>query len=153
MTQEEREKNKTLITKEVLRTVKNFQPKQEQPKFMTHVQKDTAVLLKEKGFDLPTKGCYEVDGKRVLTIYPRRDFNTYAIMHISAPTLYEAAEWLREKGVHVQVGTYHYNVGVYYWESTVVEIEDGKYHQVGMFDTHDLALEDGIVHALKHYVK
>ena len=121
--------------------------------FMTHVQKETAQLLKEKGFDLPCRQFY--DGNVGMGSQENNpvNWNKYDDVY-SSPTLHEATDWLREtKGVHVQVGTYHYNVGVYYWESTVVEIEDGKYHQVGMFDTHDLALEAGIVHALKHYVK
>ena len=103
---------------------------------MTHVTKETAILLKEKGFDVPTDYVYA---------YSEGD------MTISAPALHEAAEWLREtKEVHVYVSTKDVK-----WAYTIEDIKIGKIlsNSFWHFDTHDIALEAGIVHALKNYVK
>ena len=102
---------------------------------MTHVQKETAVLLKEKGFSLPSKRYYNI--KHAL----------------DAPIVYQASNWLRnDKNIHIycmqQFGKWCYfiqKVGVAERGLVVVSEFD--------FDTHDLALEAGIVHALKNYVK
>ena len=108
---------------------------------MTHVQKETAVLLKEKGINVPTDYVYA---------YSEGD------MTISAPTLYEAADWIRAKGVHVAIvptfrkATWDFQYFIYNNETKCWDLG-----QIGNYscDTHDLALESGIVHALKHYVK
>lgn len=101
---------------------------------MTHVQKETAVLLKEKGFNVPTDYFYA---------YSEGD------MTISAPTLHEAADWLREKkGVHVYVKP---QWSTEEWFGVVSIYAKNRYTE--NFKTHDEALEAGIVHALKHYVK
>jgi len=107
---------------------------------MTHVTKQTAVLLKEKGINVPTDYVYA---------YSEGD------MTISAPTLYEAADWLRSKGVHVYV------VPVNLWQQWRMFINLDTYPPQKTripdkpmdFETHDLALESGIIHALKNYVK
>lgn len=103
---------------------------------MTHVTKQTAVLLKEKGINVPTDYVYA---------YSEGD------MTISAPTLYEAADWLREtKGVHVYVTSTYGE-----WDFSIENAVNGEsiHDTYYTFQTHDLALEAGIIHALKHYVK
>jgi hypothetical protein len=126
---------------------------------MTHVQKETAVLLKEKGFDLPCEVYYTTDcygkefGKHI-------DYNKLPIRSgvlCSCPDIYAATEWLRAKGVHVSAFP---SARAYKWQSKVEVIENGKLKFVDAVntyfdpcDTHDLALEAGIVHALKNYVK
>lgn len=124
---------------------------------MTHVQKETAILLKEKGFDLPVRKFYGQHNNGELTIGVLYDYNLHEHM-VSAPTLYQANDWLRKtKGVHVSAFP---SAKAYKWQSKVDVIENGKVKFVDAvntyFDpcaTHDLALEAGIIHALKHYVK
>ena len=115
---------------------------------MTHVQKETAVLLKEKGFDLPVRKFYGQHNNGELTTGVLYDYNLHEHM-ISAPTLHEAADWLRSKGVHVYVtctaNEWYFSIqktnGVSLFNSTAPNA------------THDLALESGIIYALKNYVK
>jgi hypothetical protein len=115
---------------------------------MTHVQKDTAVLLKEKGFDLNTYDCYIGEEQSIDKTYREyRNHNTSPIRY-SAPTLYEATEWLREKGGHVYVKA---NWSTQEWFGVISIYAKTQY--TSNFPTHDLALEAGIVHALKNYVK
>ncbi len=114
---------------------------------MTHVQKDTALMLKEKGFDVPCEGCYGVNSDE-LHVYPHAVYPNKR--NIPAPTLYEACEWLRAKGVHVAVDCLEKDE--WYFELQNVEDGDVLFFK-SMKCTHDLALESGIVHALKNYVK
>ena len=62
-----------------------------------YVSFETAKLLKEKGFDEPTIGTYNIESKNPILIErPIRAIHCEAI--ISAPTLQMAMKWLR--GVH-----------------------------------------------------
>jgi hypothetical protein len=120
---------------------------------MTHVQKETAVLLKEKGFDLETiYHYYEDEVTQTLHSSPHfSSFNWNCIDRISAPTLHEANTWLREvKGVHVYV-TCTYGE----WDFSIENAVNGEslHDTYYTFQTHDQALESGIIYALKHYVK
>jgi hypothetical protein len=115
---------------------------------MKQVQKETAVLLKEKGFDLDTYDCY-VGNEQIIdkTYREYRNHNTSPLRY-SSPTLYEATEWLRAKGVHVYalVDNKH---NFWYYE---IQVKDGVYVEYDAqihSPTHDLALEAGIIHALK----
>jgi hypothetical protein len=126
---------------------------------MTHVQKETAVLLKEKGFDLPCEWVYAYKTKALksyeLTKGVLTNHNWKGDMLISAPDIYTACIWLRAKGVHVSV------VPVNLWQQWRMFIYLNSYppqktripEKPMDFQTHDLALEAGIVHALKNYVK
>lgn len=119
---------------------------------MTHVQKETALLLKEKRFDVPCEGCYGVNSDE-LHVYPHAVYPNKR--NIPAPTLYEATEWLRAKGLHVSVAP------VNLWQQWRMFIYLNSYPPQKTripdkpmdYQTHDLALEAGIVHALKNYVK
>jgi hypothetical protein len=109
---------------------------------MKHVQKETAVLLKGKGFDYTHP-------------FANKDINgiSFDIPNNIYPTLYEAAEWLRAKGVHVDSNP---SIERHKWVSYVYVIEDGRMVMIEkamLESTHDEALEAGIVHALKNYVK
>jgi hypothetical protein len=124
---------------------------------MTHVQKETAVLLKEKGFDVETvHHYYEDEVTQTLHSSPNfSEFNWNCIDRISAPNIYTACIWLRAKGVHVYV------VPVNLWQQWKMFIYLNSYPPQKTripdkpmdYQTHDLALEAGIVHALKNYVK
>ena len=124
---------------------------------MTHVTKQTAQLLKEKGFDLPCLAWYIV-GDEIMrsTTDFEEDTNSRFPNAFTAPELYKVPIWLREtKGVHVSV------VPVNLWQQWRMFIYLDAYppqktrlpEKPMDFDTHDQALESGIIHALKHYVK
>lgn len=119
---------------------------------MTHVQKHTAVLLKEKGFDLPCRQYFIAIDDKIKNNQNNRPYNWNKIQAgYSAPLLFEATIWLREtKGVHVYVSTKDVK-----WAYTIEDIKIGKIlsNSFWHFDNHDLALEAGIIHALKHFVK
>lgn len=121
---------------------------------MTHVQKETAILLKEKGFDLPSRQFY--DGNVGMGSQENNpvNWNKYDDVY-SSPTLHEAADWLRTKGYHVSVSDPWWDPFCDNDEWAVYVSCKGnmKIGHIGSFETHDLALEAGIVHALKHYVK
>lgn len=121
---------------------------------MTHVQKDTAILLKEKGYNAPSRYEY-IGSSNILSFdYGDRAYHEDEDCY-SAPTLYEATEWLRAKGVHVCV------VPVNLWQQWRMFIYIDSYppqktripNKPMDYPTHDEALEAGIVHALKNYVK
>ena len=135
---------------------------------MIHVTKETAVLLKEKGFDLPCEWVYAYKTKALkgyeLTKGVLTNHNWKGDMLISAPDIYTACIWLRAKGVHVAVQPDGYGRGnelVWFaivWvtyehlnpQPNIVRenpIVSDKYKS---FPTHDEALEAGIVHALKY---
>jgi hypothetical protein len=120
---------------------------------MKHVQKETAVLLKEKGFDLPCRQYYITVDNQIKNQQNNAPFNWNKIQAAySAPTLYEAAEWLRAKGVHVQI-----IITPKGWDYDLFDSNNGKWLEdevtPNYVSTHDEALEAGIVHALKNYVK
>ena len=128
---------------------------------MTHVQKHTAQLLKEKGFDLSVLGCYDIEGDE-LHYYPHRDWNNSTNMQVSAPKLCIATYWLREtKGVHVVAVCDKSIFPIIRWTCYIERLQKGRNgiylretnNRFIRFDTHDEALEAGIVHALKNYVK
>lgn len=119
---------------------------------MRHVQKETAVLLKEKGFDVEVRNRY-YDTETISIDGGLDNYNRYKTLWLSAPTLHEATDWLRAKGVHVDVSP---SVERNKWVSFVYVLEDGRtvmVEKAAIASTHDLALEAGIVHALKHYIK
>lgn len=117
---------------------------------MTHVQKETAQLLKEKGFDLPSRQYFIAIDNKIKNNQNNTPYNWNKIpAGYSAPLLYEACIWLRSKGVHVSVRC----MGNWYDAQLQDTIDGEELHDTGAYDTHDLALESGIVHALKHYVR
>jgi hypothetical protein len=119
---------------------------------MIHVTKETAVLLKEKGFDLPSRQYFD-DRKEVQNTQQNNpiNWNQHEGLY-SAPTHQEATEWLRAKEVHVYV------VPVNLWQQWRMFIYLNSYPPQKSripdkpmdFTTHDEALEAGIIHALKY---
>lgn len=116
---------------------------------MTHVQKHTAQLLKEKEFDLSVTHLYHTNKPLLIDTGSSQNWNEFNEGY-SAPELYKVPIWLRTKGVHVYVSTKDVK-----WAYTIEDIKIGKIlsNSFWHFDTHDLALESAIVHALKQYVK
>jgi len=107
------------------------------------VSKETAVLLKEAGYDVPCEYGICEDGAIV-----KRDSTIWSDWIIApAPTLHEAADWLRSKGVHV--GT-ECSDGI--WSCSGQKCPDGGmlFDLPFCYPTHDIAYEAGIVHGLKY---
>ena len=122
---------------------------------MTHVQKETAVLLKEKGYKVLTMAEY-IENYDKPYIYDGIGIN----QSIKSSEYFDTelaciCIWLRAKGVHVSV------VPVNLWQQWRMFIYVNSYppqksripEKPMDFPTHDLAIEAGIVHALKNYVK
>ena len=99
------------------------------------VSKETAVLLKDAGYDVPCNlvpnSCIVDDSGNILYL----------------PTIHEAAGWLRGKGVHVGVD---WDGVHWFWYIKVLDNSDSIVG--GEFDTHDIAYEAGIVHGLKYII-
>lgn len=121
---------------------------------MTHVNKETAIALKEAGFDVETNQYYSTDDND--NIWDSGIFyspNGKLIDNsIPAPTLDNAVRWLREvKGLHVvsvpDVGCHDKR----WCYKGYVRREDGSWDYEGIsksYPTHDLALSAGIDKAL-----
>lgn len=113
------------------------------------VSKETAILLKDAGYDVPCAARYDLEGE--LQEYEALlNHNEYVSHGHSAPTLHEAADWLRSKGVHVY--TEPVWDGSKGWIGVVVLLATFRRIDTEKFDTHEAAYESGIVHGLK-YIK
>lgn len=64
-----------------------------------YVSFEIAILLKEKGFNERTFGSYDMNGK----FQKGSAFWNNLATSYSAPTLYMAMEWLREKGIFIAI--------------------------------------------------
>lgn len=71
----------------------------------SYVSFDTARMLKEAGFDVPTRKYYEVDDDGEATRlfdHGTYDHNRFGYKNYSCPTQALAARWLREvHGIHI----------------------------------------------------
>jgi len=65
------------------------------------VTKEVAIALKDIGYDVPCDAYYLKDDAIHIGRQEKKDFNN-SVFHISAPTVYEAIEWLDSKGVYVE---------------------------------------------------
>ena len=107
------------------------------------VSKETAILLKEAGYDVPCNlvpnSCIVDDNGNILYL----------------PTLHEAADWLRSQGVHVVAIPASPEMNSILWIDCIFTKDiDGYWnHKVsglGVYQSHDTAYEAGIVHGLKY---
>lgn len=119
----------------------------------------TAVMLKEKGYDVPC-GSYRWDGsykfisdcppdiERLHHIVGRPENHNSIATRISAPTLAEAADWLRGNGVHVYCEPNIYFTNWWWRISTLDHMNCEDPNCLDPFPTHDEALHGGIKQAL-----
>lgn len=114
------------------------------------VSKETAVLLKDAGYDVPCNlvpdSCMVDDSGNILYL----------------PTLHEVADWLRNVyKIHVAVIPDGFgNKDSLIWHAIVWVIYErlnpqpyivrNELEQIITFDTHEAAYEAGIVHGLKY---
>lgn len=126
----------------------------------------TAKLLKEAGFDVPTRGTWRTNctGDTVFVEHfygqTRDDISRHSSdgfqYEYLAPTQSLAARWLREvHGFHLySKRCYNYNLNKYTWGfwiqrvkyDTIINLEIG-------FDNSESALEEGIKEALRLIIK
>lgn len=118
---------------------------------LQYVDFDTAVLLKEVGFDWKVLKCYYANEPTIeISITGFRDHNSSPMRH-SAPTLHLAAQWLREvKGLHIFANIF---VGHIEWNYIINNILiarcENQMVSKDSYDSHDLALSAGITKALE----
>lgn len=120
-----------------------------------YVSFEVAKLLKEKGYDEPSKYYYRKgDNKFTYTALALR--NSIEALYISECTthpLAEVAKWLREvHNIHITIGN---SASGYYWELSKADngtfICDYNYkgsNDGGKYNTYEQALNEGIKEAL-----
>ncbi len=119
--------------------------------------RDTARWLRKRRFNEPVANYYDVEGKLVsvgeseVTCWnnPQHDKDIRHQVY-AAPSLALAQTWLREKkryDVLVDRESFFGNVGKYY--AKIIRLKDGAVSQTGKYRTFEMALESGIVKALR----
>lgn len=111
------------------------------------VSKQTAILLKEAGSKLGSDFWCLTDSDDIIDT-DKVGYRSRLLC--PAPTLHEAADWERSKGVHVY--TEPVWDGSKGWIGVVVLLTTFRRIDTEKFDTHEAAYEAGIVHGLK-YIK
>lgn len=130
-----------------------------------YVSYPVALALKKAGFNEPCEAFYEhIDGKMWLSVDGKEDWNSG--VDYSAPTLWQAQKWLREKKDIVVVAEpdwdeeiqclSDYLTGKWYFS---VWKDNNRIHcnfnpnigeeKIWMFDTYEQALSAGIAAALE----
>jgi len=118
---------------------------------MKRVNKETAVGLKEVGYDVPCKPhYYGPECKAYYKVVSSVNHNKFPLC-VSAPDLNEAAEWLRDvKGLHISAQPdINYLPKKWVYELFMLngtEWSLGDSHST--YDTHDIALAAGISRAV-----
>lgn len=127
-----------------------------------YVSFETAKLLKEAGFDVPCRGIYRAYriGTSVFREYDRKsakdDLCRNAVdgfqYEYLAPTQALAARWLREVH-HIHVfAYYHYPSSKYAYFTECLDVpcaEMGLHYSSIDYDTHEAAIEGGLIETLK----
>ena len=145
-----------------------------------YVSFDTAILLKQRGFDEPIKTFYKLDADNsnefcetdVQHSYNDNRFCIWSNIEIAAPTLALAAKWLREVH-HIIIETnmddymttkdgklkvwYSYTIWTFIQHFGATGIIDCRYDdrafwQEGKCNTYGEALEAGIVYCLENLI-
>ena len=111
------------------------------------VSKETAVLLKDARYDVACRHVYTQRNRLIILNYEESNFD--GTENIVAPTLHEASDWLRSKGVHVGVEC---SDGI--WACSGQKCPDGGmlFDLPFCYPTHESAYEAGIVHGLKYII-
>lgn len=122
---------------------------------------ETAKLLKEKGFEVPTLEVYDIVGELILwydIAYEEDKFSNILTENLStyyaAPEYWQVLKWLRLKhGIHVEIflsDSKPYNT--FYWRA----MEIGRYftlaHDSEYKDTPEEATELAIIYVLKNLI-
>ena len=107
---------------------------------------EQAEMLKKIGYDVACTHCY-LKGNERMPEWAPKDYNRYDNA-CSAPTLDEAARWLREvKGWYVKTQPIYMNKNC--WEADIIAVPLLVLHDTVYGETHDLAQSAGIDLILK----
>lgn len=128
----------------------------------SYVSFDTARMLKEAGFDVPTRKYYEVDDDGEATRlfdHGTYDHNRFGYKNYSCPTQALAARWLRE--VHdtfvkmERVGSFDGKEFRFYWSFSIISVSTACLKSIsgGRYDSYEEALEVGIAKCLEQIIE
>ena len=128
----------------------------------SYVSFGTARMLKEAGFDVPTRKYYEVDddGEATrLVDHGTYDHNRFGYKNYSCPTQALAARWLRE--VHdtfvkmERVGSFDGKEFRFYWSFSIISVSTACLKSIsgGRYDSYEEALEVGIAKCLEQIIE
>lgn len=114
---------------------------------------EVCKLAKEKGFDVQTFDWYDYTGNYHKGVIPHELHECPRYKEYYAPTQSLLQRWLREeKGLHISIPL-HKGEYKYFWAIDSLnrkkKVEDIAYN---LFDTYELALEDGLKYALENLV-
>lgn len=116
-----------------------------------YVSLQVAKLLKEKGFNEICSAAYSIEDENINPLFYGTFQNYgdgYVAGHIAAPTLYEAANWLRENyNIHVTIDFDESQL----WGYSIQECndKDSFITNDSLFNSYEEALDAGIIKALK----
>ena len=115
-----------------------------------YVSFEVAKLLKDKGFNEPTIGTYNIESKNpILVERPIRAIHCEAI--ISAPTLQMAMKWLREVynihivPIHVENKNYRVKIN----GLSIFELDNPSIYLYGKYE---YVIDFAIKYALEHLI-
>ena len=128
----------------------------------SYVSFGTARMLKEAGFDVPTRKYYEVDDDGEATRlfdHGTYDHNRFGYKNYSCPTQALAARWLRE--VHdtfvkmERVGSFDGKEFRFYWSFSIISVSTACLKSIsgGRYDSYEEALEVGIAKCLEQIIE
>ena len=118
-----------------------------------YVSFEQAKVLKKLGFDWPVYQYYLINGLGdVVLWFPEgeRNPNSNGDDDFSAPTLYQAAKWLREeKGIVILIDYQHFDVKESFYAYHISYTYNNDLYSVGVdYPTYEKALSAGIDRAL-----
>lgn len=143
---------------------------------MKFINKQLAMILKEKGFDKPCFGYYYTEtptgmteGELVLNRYLYRGgtyketlekHKSYLMPNvIDAPTIEQVLEWLREeKKIYFNIFPYHFTGGIYcilnsIWQVNMdIKFETKEYDINIPYETYEDACIAGIEYVVEHLI-
>lgn len=133
---------------------------------MTYVTKQLAIKLKQAGFDVPVFGRYYqlIDDNKIYYSLSAKNHsyspvnvandNTVKDVFVSAPTLYEVTDWLRERhGLHVVA---EFIITHEEWAYCIQNLKTGQFNTQNQNLTgwsYAEALAAGIEHAVDEVLK
>lgn len=127
----------------------------------SYVSFDTALMLKESGFDMPCMSYYELEDGEVVRkdSIGSSDYNAYEDAVCSRPTQELAARWLRD--VHdtfvkmERVGSFDGKEFHFYWSYSIISVSAACLKSIsgGRYDSYEEALEVGIAKCLERIIE
>ena len=115
-----------------------------------YVSFETAKLLKEKGFDVPTKTYYTFNYHTFYDEERARDWNNLSeFKYISAPTHQMVLAWLRKNRAYIVIRPHivsvEHNATIYSDNGYLIELPED-------FNTYEEATEEAIKYSLENLI-